>query len=503
VVLGKLNLVVILLAAVVCLTAQDRREIPQDLGQGWNGFARDAKHTALSTAASQPLSRIQWRTPVDLSPQYSGGELLIHYGSPLVTAANTVIVPVKTGPTGGFRVEARAASDGALQWSMPTDYILPPSGWTPEFGPVLTASRRVYFPGAGGTVYYRDDPDAAAGATGQIAFYGLENYQADPVAYDSHVMICTPITADPSGNIYFGFQVLGPTAVPLRSGLARIDAAGAGTWVSAVAASGDPSMLEVAHNCAPALNWDLRTLYVAVSDTSAGYLVALDSTTLAPLAAVRLKDPASGKDAWISDNASASPTVGPDGDVYYGVLESAPGANHLRGWLLHFNGLLTTSGIPAAFGWDDTSAVVRSVMVPSYTGPSAYLLMTKYNNYIEAGGDGLNELAILDPNDTELDPVTGATVMREVLTILGPTSAGPEGGVKEWCINSAAVDPGTKSVLAGSEDGKLYRWDLESNSLSEQIVLTPGLGEAYTPTVIGPDGTVYAINNATLFAVGK
>src|SRR5262249_18930647 len=37
---------------------------------------------------------------------------------------------------------------------------------------------------------------------------------------------------------------------------------------------------------------------------------------------------------------------------------------------------------------------------------------------------------------------------------------------------------------------------------SETLVLTPGLGEAYTPTVAGPDGQVYAINNATLFAVG-
>jgi len=32
--------------------------------------------------------------------------------------------------------------------------------------------------------------------------------------------------------------------------------------------------------------------------------------------------------------------------------------------------------------------------------------------------------------------------------------------------------------------------------------LTPGLGEAYTPMLVGPDGIVYAINNATLFAVG-
>ena len=39
----------------------------------------------------------------------------------------------------------------------------------------------------------------------------------------------------------------------------------------------------------------------------------------------------------MTDESSASPTVGPDGDVYYGVLESPfPGHND-RGWLLHFN----------------------------------------------------------------------------------------------------------------------------------------------------------------------
>ena len=59
------------------------------------------------------------------------------------------------------------------------------------------------------------------------------------------------------------------------------------------------------------------------------------------------------------------------------------------------------------------------------------------------------------------------------------------------------------SVMVNSEDGKLYRWDLSTNTLSEMITLSPGIGEAYTPTIIGPDGTVYAINAAILNAVGR
>jgi len=42
-----------------------------------------------------------------------------------------------------------------------------------------------------------------------------------------------------------------------------------------------------------------------------------------------------------------------------------------------------------------------------------------------------------------------------------------------------------------------------ANTLSESVTLTTGIGEAYTPTVIGVDGTAYAINNSTLFAVGN
>jgi hypothetical protein len=241
-----------------------------------------------------------------------------------------------------------------------------------------------------------------------------------------------------------------------------------------------------------------------VSDGSAGYLLALNSRTLAPIARVRLKDPKSGNDATLAFDSSATPTVGPDGDVYFGVLENPCCAeNHDRGWLLHFDSLLTQSKIPGAFGWDNTASIVPASMIPSYSGSSSYLIMSKYNNYANVGGDGMNKLAVLDPNASETDPVTGVTVMNEVITVVGPTPDVDLPGVKEWCINSGAVDPGTGSVLVNSEDGKLYRWDLSANTLSESVTITSGVGEAYTPTAIGVDGTVYAINNSVLFAVGE
>src|SRR5207248_10540237 len=133
--------------------------------------------------------------------------------------------------------------------------------------------------------------------------------------------------------------------------------------------------------------------------------------------------------------------------------------NHDRGWLLHFSADLkstrtvnsvTTPLASGAFGWDDTASIVPATMVPSYHGLSTHLLMTKYNNYAGVGGDGLNKLAILDPGDTQTDSVTGASVMKEVLTITGVT---PDqeyadtypGAVREWCINTAVVDPLTHS----------------------------------------------------------
>jgi hypothetical protein len=481
---------------------------PLDNGApNWAGYGHDAQHTGVADVPSQPLNAIHWETPVDLYPQYQGGELLIHYGSPMITAANTVMVPVKTGPSNGFRVEARDGATGTLKWNLATDYLLPPHDWTPSFSPTLTTANRLYLAGVGGTVYYRDDVDSATGATGQLAFYGIANYDH---SLDSTVFISTPITAGADGTIYFGFTVTGANALNLQSGIARIDTNGAGSWIAASAATGDGGVNHVAYNCAPALSKDGSTLYVGMSrGNQTGYLVALASTTLAPVARAALVDPNTGNNAILFDDGSASPTVGPDGDVYFGVLDNPVNSNNDRGWLLHFRGDLSQPpvAVPGAFGWDDTVSIVDSSLVPSYTGSSPYLLMTKYNNYAGHGsGNGINKIAVIDPNTPMVDPITGIQVMKEVLTIAGQTPD-PEfsnypGAVREWCINNAAVDPFTGSILANSEDGSLYRWDLTTNTFTEFIHLAQATGEAYTPTVVGADGTVYAINNATLFAVG-
>ena len=468
----------------------------------WLTHSHDEQHTALSTVQAQPLSSIHWNVPVDLNPPQ--GEIFIHYGSPLVTAANTVIVPVKTG-SNSFRVEAHNGATGTKIWSLNTGYQAPSATFMPSMSPTISGTR-LLIPDIAGRVMVRKNPDQKTGGVSRLTFYGAKNYRKNPGVYQQNVQIDTPLTTDSSGNLFFGFVVLGSTPINLQSGLARVGANGAGTWVSAATLSGDPSMTEVSVSCAPALSLDGTILYVAVDNGNWGYLLALNSTTLARINRVQLTDPSSGQPAWIFNASSATPTVGPDGDVYFGVIEN-PFPNHNdRGWLLHYNGDLSQTKIPGSFGWDDTPSIVPASIVPSYKGTSQYLLMTKYNNYCGIGtGNGQNEIAILDPNATEPDPILPSTqVMKEVLTHLGVTpDAGCPGGFREWCINTAAVDPISKSVLANSEDGKLYRWDLTSNTFTQVITLSPGIGEAYTPTVIGPDGTAYAINQAVLDAIGK
>jgi hypothetical protein len=44
---------------------------------------------------------------------------------------------------------------------------------------------------------------------------------------------------------------------------------------------------------------------------------------------------------------------------------------------------------------------------------------------------------------------------------------------------------------------------LTTGALSQSLTLNQPTGEAYTPSLVGPDGTIYSINNARLYAIGN
>ena len=496
------------------------------LATAWGSFGGNPQHTSISTVTAQPLEAIHWSTPVDNFPTSRAA----HYGGPLITLNNTVIYPYKTGNTQAvntpdFHVVARNGNDGSLVWDYSTPYVPLASSWYPGYQPVYaSATNRVYFQGKGGTIYYRDNPDSPNGAVTQLAFFGsLAHYQSNQAAYDDNVFIDTPLTADDQGNIYFGYRVTGTTPTNLVSGVAKINANGtistaAGIWKSAAAASGnDANMVALQQNGAPAISNDGQTVYLVVKgggEGASGRLLGLSTANLSTqYNSGILKDPR-GANAVVLNISTSSPMVAPDGRVFIGVFGNP--YNGSRGWMLQFSGDLQTQYATGGFGWDTTPSIVPASMLGSrYTGTSSYLIFTKYNNYYfpngaNDGGDGQNAIAILDPNATEVEfhhPEQNIQVMRRVLHKVGPT---PDWdyptvptAVREWCINYGAVDPSTNSVIVNSSDGKFYRWHLPTDSLVEPIQLTSGIGQPYTMTVIGVDGTVYGIQMGRLFAMGE
>jgi hypothetical protein len=483
-------------------------------------FAGNEHHTNVYPVAGQALNKVKWTTAIDTN---SGGQFA-HYGQPLITTAGTALVPrLLTGIQ--FQINAFDGTTGASKYTLSSDYIYPAQdSWLVPYQPCVVGTR-VYYPGAGGTIWYVDNIDSnTPTAPTRLCFYGLPTYSGNTAGYNGSVFIDTPITADSSGNLFFGFRVQNTVVAPFVnngngdvSGWARISSTGVGTYVFVDAMTSDPVITRDSHALAPALSNDESTVYVVGKkfDTSYyAYIVGLDATTLATKYKRFIQDPRpSGISAAVHESGTACPLVAPDGDVYLGCFVNP--YNGSRGFLAHYSGDLGTVKTPGAFGWDFTPGIVPASMVPSYHGSSSYLLFCKYNNYTgtgqDDGGDGRNTVAILDPNDqTQVDwhpQAAGMTEMREVMTVTGCTpdveNPGLVEATREWCVNATAVDPTTGTIFFNSEDGNSYRWNLAQNSLAETLNLTTGFGEPYVPQSIGPDGTVYTFNGTFFFAMGE
>ena len=206
-----------------------------------NTFAGNAQHTSAYVPTSQDLGRVKWTTSVNSNT----GGTASRYASPVITAANTVIAPTQIAG-GAFQLNAFTGTTGASLYALSTDYVAPTSTTTPAYEPLLVntaSSTRLYYAGAGGTILYISSPDSATPGTPvrQVFYTTLSDYQTRAASFNSSVFINTPLTADASGNIFFGFRVQGAAPSPLSSqdGFARIDTNGNGTYVLAGTAAAD------------------------------------------------------------------------------------------------------------------------------------------------------------------------------------------------------------------------------------------------------------------------
>jgi len=216
--------------------------------------------------------------------------------------------------------------------------------------------------------------------------------------------------------------------------------------------------------------------------------------------------------ARVLDDSSSTPTVAPDGSIYYGAYTAY---NWLQGHMLHFdsNGNFLNA---FNFGWDNTPAI--------YPHNGTYSVIFKNNHY---GGAGLGDYCFdpnwcperSNPNSSFLGPEQYFVSQFDPNlnlqwsfqnTNTQSCTRNPDGTITcvsdhpngfEWCVNAAVVDA-NGVVYANSEDGNLYAIGQGGVQL-QHIFQNLAIGAAYTPASLDNKGRIYSQNDGFLFVVTK
>jgi hypothetical protein len=196
----------------------------------------------------------------------------------------------------------------------------------------------------------------------------------------------------------------------------------------------------------------------------------------------------------VSDDASSTPTVLPDGSVLFGALDNY---NYGRGHLFHFdsNGKYL-SAYP--FGWDSTAAV--------YKHEHTFSIVIKDNLY-QAPAYCYFSSPVCTPLATAQYLISQLNSDMEVeWSFQSTTFDSNHVSGYEWCVNAPVIDS-SGLVYVNSEDGSLYSLPQGHKGLfrvpHQKIFLKEALGAAYTPLSIGGDGKVYSQNDGHLFVIGR
>jgi hypothetical protein len=221
-------------------------------------------------------------------------------------------------------------------------------------------------------------------------------------------------------------------------------------------------------------------------------------------------DPATNEQppARVLDDSSSTPTVAPDGSIFYGAYSLY---NFAQGHLLHFsaNGDFLNS---FNFGWDSTVAI--------FPHGGTYSVVLKNNHY--SGGS-----YCIDPNWCPVARTNADLLGKEsfFVTQFDPNlniewnfqntntnscTRNPDGSIScvsdhpngfEWCVNAPLLDA-TGTVYANSEDGNLYAIG-QGGVLQQRLFQQLALGAAYTPASIDRSGRIYSQNAGHLFVAGN
>lgn len=198
--------------------------------------------------------------------------------------------------------------------------------------------------------------------------------------------------------------------------------------------------------------------------------------------------------AALTDVASSSPTVLPDGSVLFAATDNY---NFGRGHLLHFDE--QGEYINAyTFGWDSTPGV--------YVHDGTYSIVIKDNraaisSYCNFNNPVCRPLRSAEFLISQLDANLNLEWSFQNTTI---DLKHPFG--YEWCVNAPVIDR-EGIVYVTSEDGHVYSIPQGHTGVfktpRQKIFLKEALGAAYTPLSIGENGKLYTQNDGHLFVVGR
>jgi hypothetical protein len=601
------------LSVVLCTFALG---LTKAFGQGWPQWAQNPQHTGFLPVIGQHmdhiLANIVYDPNVPDEQAQTGGDLLVHYQTPLVDG-NDVYMLSKAGSytVGTYATQTWHQNKFTWQatnlvklWTFDSDWVPPGSQmdfWEPVYHAVL-ANGFLYDPGAGGSIFKLNKSD------GTVVTRLIPSQFLNPDgSLNAHTFTVSPLTADSAGNIYYNVLKLhdnGPFYKhdAVNSWLVKVTAADSISIVSytglnpAAPNSGDPCISEfdssqlpfppsptaippstpcglqrVGVNVAPAISAD-GTIYSVTrahffAARGYGFLLAINpDLTLKWATSLRGPDaPGSFPDSYLNggyfhdgcndgtaasdgsqlplngatdtngnllggcragaragvdprtnrfgggvvlDSASSTPTVAPDGSVFYGAYSRY---NYAQGHLMHFaaNGTYLGSYL---FGWDSTVAI--------YQHSSTYSVVIKENHYDV--GSYCNFWAfcpgfrsVTNPASPEVYFVTQLSPNLTVEWKFQNTNTqscirNGDGSITcfsdhpnsfEWCVNAPVIDV-NGVVYANSEDGNLYAIR-QGGILQQRIFQQLAIGAAYTPASLGGDGKIYTQNAGHLFVVGN